>query len=36
MDFNSRRLVILALLAVSIGLLIPGLLQPVITIRGVL
>ncbi len=36
MDFNSRRLVILALLAISIGLLIPGLLQPVITIRGVL
>jgi hypothetical protein len=36
MDFNSRRLVILALLAVSIGLLIPGLFQPVITIRGIL
>ena len=36
MDFNSRRLVILALLAVSIGLLMPGLFQPVITIRGVL
>ena len=36
MDFHSRRLVILALLAVSIGLLIPGLFQPVITIRGVL
>ena len=36
MDFNSRRLVILALLAISIGLLVPGLLQPVITIRGVL
>ena len=36
MAFHSRRLVILALLAVSIGLLIPGLFQPVITIRGVL
>ena len=36
MDFRSRRLVILALLAVSLGLLIPGLFQPVITIRGVL
>ena len=36
MNFSARRLVILALLAVSIGLLIPGLLQPVITIRGVL
>lgn len=36
MDFHSRRLVILALLAVSLGLLIPGLFQPVITIRGVL
>ena len=36
MDFRSRRLVILALLAISIGLLIPGLFQPVITIRGVL
>ena len=36
MDFHSRRLVILALLVISIGLLIPGLLQPVITIRGVL
>ena len=30
MDFNSRRLVILALLAISIGLLVPGLLHPVI------
>lgn len=36
MDFNSRRLVILALLVCSIALLIPGLIQPVITIRGVL
>lgn len=36
MDFRSRRLIILALLAVSLGLLIPGLFQPVITIRGVL
>ena len=36
MNFHSRRLVILALLAISMGLLIPGLLAPVITIRGVL
>ncbi|MEO7318704.1 MAG: paraquat-inducible protein A [Chthoniobacteraceae bacterium] len=36
MDFHSRRVVILVLLVISIGLLIPGLLQPVITIRGVL
>ena len=36
MSFTSRRLVILTLLAVSIGLLIPGLFQPVITIRGIL
>jgi Paraquat-inducible protein A len=36
MDFRSRRLVILALLVISLGLLVPGLLQPVITIRGVL
>ncbi len=36
MTFHSRRLVILALLAVSIGLLIPGLVMPVLTIRGVL
>ena len=36
MSFSSRRLVILALLVVSIGLLVPGLIQPVITIRGVL
>ena len=36
MNFQSRRLVILLLLAASVGLLIPGLFQPVITIRGVL
>ena len=36
MNFSARRLVILALLAASLGLLIPGLLAPVITIRGVL
>ena len=33
---TSNRLVVLALLAVSIGLLIPGLFAPVLTIRGVL
>ena len=32
----SNRLVVLALLAVSIALLIPGLFAPVLTIRGVL
>jgi hypothetical protein len=32
----SSRLVVLGLLGVSIGLLIPGLFQPVLTIRGVL
>jgi hypothetical protein len=36
MHFHARRLVILALLAASIGLLIPGLFAPVLTIRGVL
>ncbi len=36
MNFSARRLVILALLAASLGLLIPGLIAPVITIRGVL
>lgn len=36
MPFRSSRLVVLALLAVSIGLLIPGLFAPVLTIRGVL
>src|SRR5712671_6562860 len=34
--FNARRLVTLALLVISIGLLIPGLFAPVLTIRGVL
>jgi hypothetical protein len=34
MNFNSRRLIVLALLAVSVGLLIPGLLQPVLSIKG--
>ena len=33
---NARRLIILVLLAASIGLLIPGLFAPVLTIRGVL
>jgi hypothetical protein len=33
---NTRRLGILVLLAVSTGLLIPGLFAPVLTIRGVL
>ena len=36
MSFQSRRLVVLALLAVSIGLLVPGLFAPVLTIRGML
>jgi len=36
MSFQSRRLIILALLAISMGLLIPGLFAPVLTIRGVL
>jgi hypothetical protein len=36
MSFQSRRLVILLLLALSMALLIPGLLDPVITIRGML
>jgi hypothetical protein len=36
MSYNSRRFVILALLAVSVGLLLPGLFQPVLSIRGVL
>ena len=36
MSFKARRLVVLALLAVSIGLLVPGLFAPVLTIRGVL
>ena len=36
MTSPSDRLVVLTLLAVSIGLLIPGLFAPVLTIRGVL
>lgn len=36
MPANPNRLVVLALLACSIGLLIPGLFLPVLTIRGVL
>jgi Paraquat-inducible protein A len=36
MPAQSNRIVVLALLACSIGLLIPGLFAPVLTIRGVL
>ncbi len=36
MTSKSNRLVVLILLAVSMGLLIPGLFLPVLTIRGVL
>ena len=36
MTFQSRRLLVLVLLLISIGLLIPGLFAPVLTIRGVL
>ena len=36
MSFKARRLTVLALLAISVGLLIPGLFAPVLTIRGVL
>ena len=36
MTSPSDRLVVLTLVAVSIGLLIPGLFAPVLTIRGVL
>jgi len=36
MTSKSNRLVVLTLLAVSMGLLIPGLFLPVLTIRGVL
>ena len=36
MDFKSSRLVVLALVVASIGLLIPGLYLPVLSIRGVL
>jgi hypothetical protein len=34
MNFITRRIIVLALLAVSIGLLIPGLISPVLTIQG--
>lgn len=36
MAFNSTRAAVLLLLAISIGILIPGLFAPVLTIRGVL
>lgn len=36
MNPNSNRLVVVVLLVASLGLLIPGLLAPVLTIRGVL
>ena len=36
MDFNKARLIVLALVVASIGLLIPGLYAPVLSIRGVL
>jgi Paraquat-inducible protein A len=36
MTSNSKRLVVLGLLLCSVGLLIPGILAPVLTIRGVL
>jgi len=36
MDFKQARLVVLALVVASIGLLIPGLYAPVLSIRGVL
>jgi hypothetical protein len=36
MTFQSRRLLVLGLLVISLGLLIPGLFAPVLTIRGVL
>jgi hypothetical protein len=36
MDLKSRRRITLALLVLSLGLLIPGLLLPVISIRGLL
>jgi uncharacterized paraquat-inducible protein A len=36
MDFKKSRLVVLALVVTSIGLLIPGLYMPVLSIRGVL
>ena len=36
MTFEKSRVVILGLIAVSIAILIPGLIAPVLTIRGVL
>src|SRR4026207_2404638 len=36
MTSQSNRLVVLVLLLCSVGLLIPGILSPVLTIRGVL
>jgi hypothetical protein len=36
MDFSRSRLVILTLLVASLGLLLPGIFAPVLTIRGVL
>jgi hypothetical protein len=36
MTFTFRRVLVLGLLVVSVGLLIPGLFAPVLTIRGVL
>jgi hypothetical protein len=36
MEFNSRRSLIVGLIVVSMGLLLPGLFLPVLTIRGVL
>ena len=36
MDFKTSRLIVLALVVASIGLLIPGLYAPVLSIRGVL
>jgi Paraquat-inducible protein A len=36
MTDTSKRVIVFALLAVSVGLLIPGLFAPVLTIRGVL
>jgi hypothetical protein len=36
MDFKTSRIVVLALVVASIGLLIPGLYAPVLSIRGVL
>jgi len=34
MNFNTRRFIVLALVAISIGLLIPGLTKPVLSIKG--